>query len=84
MLAASVLDDARAELIAIISECMLRHMLAWGPPPCRSKGVNVEGLDRNVGSVIGFGFSLRFRWSMGKEPAGRVPVFRAPPSYPER
>jgi len=42
VLAASLLEAARAELMAIISECMLRHPLAWWPPPpleVRSNGI---------------------------------------------
>jgi hypothetical protein len=72
-LAVMVLQDERAELMAIISECILNgDMLTICPLPQASKGVKVAW-DCGRGLVI-------ISTSIGHDDLGNRPVFSAPPS----
>lgn len=83
-------EAPRAELSAIISECMLRGPLAEGPPPVPSKGVK-DLLGDCCGCGCGEDFFCFFSFSLSSAiaapsralPAMR-PFLRAPPSYLER
>lgn len=79
MLAARVLRDERAELMAIISLCMVSRALAWWPPPQLPMVLSTA-----LKSLLCFGGSglsgLTLLAALGK-----TPVFRTlPPSYPGR
>lgn len=67
-----MLDDERAELMAIISECMESPALAWCPPPSIP-----ETLSKALKSLLDLGGSGL--WSKGKARVDNAPVFNTPP-----
>lgn len=82
-----MLEVARAEWMAIISECIDRGVLASLPPPMFSNGVNVV--------VVSCLWSFKSRLSLfflfnsaraapSREQDERRPVLRAPPANPAR
>ncbi len=79
VVAASVLDEARAELMAIISECMLRTV-DWDLPVNTASKFLRPLFRLDTFSSSSFFFSL----SRANDLVGKTPVLRAPPSKPGR
>lgn len=79
VLAARVLRDERAELMAIISECMVSRAFAWWPPP--QLPTMLSTVLKSLLCLGGSGLS-GLTWATA---LGITPLFRTlPPSYPGR